>query len=362
MDYLSNTTGGFIEKLGKSFLLAGYLPAVLYMLIHYSLLLPIWFDHSFDGFVDQTVRTIIPNLAILLLIPLGIGILLLSLNFFIIRIYEGRLWILRGVLLWPFQRYYRNLCQKRYGEIVGLKIKMREVLISLEQEKTTINSRRKYQQQIDALALQIETAYERLESKESEQYLPLQISRVAPTQLGNIFAVIEEYPYDRYGIDAVLLWPRLRSLLDEAAPHQAERLNNQKIILDMTLNLSLLFALIALEAVFTPFLTSGLGDKKILLILFLAGTFLSWLCYQAGLSAARTYGHIVMTCFDFYRGLVLDKFGIKQPTTLLQEQVVWLKLAAFLRRGESFYWPLDGQLQKKISHKMEAEQHEYPDH
>jgi hypothetical protein len=358
MDYLGNTTSGFIEKLGKSYFLAGYLPAVTYTLIHYTILLPIWFGSAFDGFDIQLVQPIgvqafFSPLIVLLLVPLVVGILLLGLNSFIIRFYEGQFWILRSFILWPFQRYNQNLCKLKYGEIAGLKSKLRKVFQALNQTKITAAEQRQLQQQMDALALQIEAAYENLEAKDPEQHLPLRPSRVTPTQLGNIFAVIEEYPFDRYGIDAVLLWPRLRSLLDEAAPLQVERLSNQKIVLDMSLNLSLLSALTALETAVTWLLLSS-ANRTTLLALLLAGVLLSWLFYQAALLAARTFGYIVMSCFDFYRGLVLDRFGLMRPSDLLQEQVVWLKLAAFLRRGESFYWPKDGQDQNKSSHEKEA--------
>jgi len=45
------------------------------------------------------------------------------------------------------------------------------------------------------------------------------------------------------------------------------------------------------------------------------------------------------TAFDYYRGNVLRRFNLKMPNDIEEERVVWLKLSAFIRRGESFYYP-----------------------
>jgi hypothetical protein len=54
---------------------------------------------------------------------------------------------------------------------------------------------------------------------------------------------------------------------------------------------------------------------------------------------AGALGNNFRLYFDYYRSRVLKKFGLKQPEKLDDERVLWLRLAAFLRRGESFYFP-----------------------
>jgi hypothetical protein len=43
--------------------------------------------------------------------------------------------------------------------------------------------------------------------------------------------------------------------------------------------------------------------------------------------------------FDYHRGLVLEAFNLKMPDNLSEEQVIWVKLATFIRRGDVFYFP-----------------------
>jgi hypothetical protein len=50
-------------------------------------------------------------------------------------------------------------------------------------------------------------------------------------------------------------------------------------------------------------------------------------------------GELIKTSFDYYRGLILQAFNLKMPDKLSEEQVLWVKLAAFIRRGDAFYFP-----------------------
>jgi hypothetical protein len=61
--------------------------------------------------------------------------------------------------------------------------------------------------------------------------------------------------------------------------------------------------------------------------------------YRAAVASARAVANAMRTTFDYYRGNVLKRFNLKMPDDLEEERVLWLKLAAFIRRGESFYYP-----------------------
>jgi hypothetical protein len=361
MEQLTSTAGSVLEKFGKTFLIVGYVPALLFVLAHQWLIFPVWLGYPLTIFglppvtAEEAAGGSAPQLPFILsinvttlVLPLLIGILLLALNSVIIRLYEGRVWLLQRILLRPL--YQRNLarCRQLYGNIVKLKAQHRTALVDLSQAIWSAEQLAA-QQKIDALATVLEAAFTELENKVPQQRLPMREHHIAPTALGNVYAIAEEYPFDRYGIDSVLLWPRLRPLLDKADPDHVERLVNQKTVLDMTLSLSLLSGLFGLELLVTLAFRPtehalALGVAASIAIAFY------WVFYQAGVSATQTLGQCIMTSFDFHRHLVLQRFGLEVPADLQAEQVAWLKLAAFLRRGEAYYWPAVQTTAAKTAH------------
>ncbi len=69
--------------------------------------------------------------------------------------------------------------------------------------------------------------------------------------------------------------------------------------------------------------------------------------YRAAVASARAVGNIMRTAFDYYRGNVLRRFSLRMPNDIEEERVLWLKLAAFIRRGESFYFPNEFRIESK---------------
>jgi hypothetical protein len=187
---------------------------------------------------------------------------------------------------------------------------------------------------LNQIAGKIQEIHERIEEQQPVQTVPFQASYARPTALGNAFAIFEEYPFHRYGIDGVLFWPRLRQLVDDQL---LSALDNQKMFLDFQVNLATLALIFALEAVVVGAanLTAGWWIAAGLALL------VARLAYSAGVRVVRTMGTLVITCFDFYRGKLLEQFGLPQPTNLYEEYKTWLRLGAFLRRGEPLYWPGD---------------------
>ncbi len=69
---------------------------------------------------------------------------------------------------------------------------------------------------------------------------PTHLDQMMPTRLGNILRAAEIYPYERYGIDAAVIWPRLRPLLK---PEAMAPLEDRKTTLALMLSMSLLLRL-----------------------------------------------------------------------------------------------------------------------
>jgi hypothetical protein len=348
MNDFASTVSESVKQLGQSFLVAYYLPASAFVLVHLYVLIPIWTGAS-PSFLATTTEFALPligdvNLASLigtLLLPLVVGILLVGLNSVLILFFEGKLWWLEWGLLYPLTRFNRKRCERLYGHLVGLQQEYRRVSnLLLHAQSSEEQSRVK--QQLAGLAQQIDEEHRTIEQDHLRQTLPHDVRRVAPTAFGNAYAISEEYAYERYGVDGVLFWPRLRELMHDSAASHSERITQQKTTLDLSLNFAFICGLLALEALMTlRFGPSGHTGLLIWLALINVALFVSF--YDASVSAVRTLGELIKNSFDYHRRLVLQAFELQTPDGLIEEQAVWVRLAAFVRRGDEFYFPADAR-------------------
>jgi hypothetical protein len=146
-------------------------------------------------------------------------------------------------------------------------------------------------------------------------------------------------------MDTAVFWPRLCAELE---PEKLETLSTSFGAMNGLLNLSLLSYLFAIESLVigaglgTGLIKTGLPPLLQVPWLFVA-TLVSGLVgvgtYRSAIRAAYSVGNALRTAFDYYRSRILLRFNLKLPEDVEQERVVWLKLAAFIRRGESFYYP-----------------------
>lgn len=371
-----NTIGGWLKNpFNRSFFFWYYFPALAYILFNRFLVLPVAFGISPPNFVDyaNTVLATQPNnpaapdstpgayfvgLLIDLLgadvlwfivAPFVIGVMLHALSFQITRLYEGFVpplsWLLK-----PWQTRNLKLSHELYGPLSAkrleyLRLHRAEQKLaadkkpSAEEKKTLDDTRR----QLRELRRDIQALHETAEAKADMQQLPADPKRVTATALGNTLAVSEEYAFDRYGIDSVLFWTRLRAELDDET---LQPIDSAKGVLDGMLNFSVLAYIGATEAIVVMFFRKPVAlTEPLPVVILLASALLSlavgYNAYRGGVNAAYNMGQLLRTYFDYYRTKVLDKFGIKKPDSLEEEKLVWFKLGAFLRRGESFYFPKD---------------------
>jgi hypothetical protein len=160
--------------------------------------------------------------------------------------------------------------------------------------------------------------------------LPTQPGEVMPTRLGNILRSAELYPRDRYGIDTAVTWPRLYQVLPDRQVAQISVARGAVDLLVTTSALATLFALIsggyllAIETRWWRFL-----------LCFWAADTVAWLSYLGALAAAVTYGQLIRTAFDVYRGELLTQLGLTEQPGL------WPRLAQLWYRGI----PLDADLE-----------------
>lgn len=359
MKDVSETVSESIKYLGQGFLLAYYLPALVFTLTHFYVLVPVS-----AGVLklpqEATKKLTLPllgeidlsSLVDTLLWSLIISVILFVLNSVLIRAFEGKPFWLKNGLLSPWTKRNRKNCKKLYGELINLQRKHLTINVQMQQTASP-DDLLNLAKELESLKSKINEEHKRIEELQPRQSLPHDIERVCPTSFGNTYAIAEEYSYERYGADAVLFWPRLRTLMHENKPSHSLRLTQQKTVLDLSINFSLLSGILAVETVLILVFS---GYKSLLLLLAVISLMLFISFYNASVSAIQVMGELIKLSFDYYRGLVLEAFHLSTPSDLSEEQTIWVKLAAFIRRGDVFYFPEEYRKAGNISKGSDEEQ------
>jgi hypothetical protein len=360
MKDFANTVSETVKQMGQAFLIAYYFPSMVLVLLHLYVLFPIWEGQpDLAQFWMNTEKLVLPtigeieavSLIAILLLPVVVGMILMSLNDVLICVFEGKPWWLQWGILYPLLRFKQKRWEKLYGDLAVLKDEYRRV----NNLKTSSQGEeaQQLQQQLSGLTLQIDEAHRFIEKRHPRQILPWDKRRVSPTQFGNAYAIAEEYAHERYGVDSVLFWPHLRSLMYEAAPEHANRITQQKVSLDLALNFACVFGVLAFEAILTLYFGIQ-GHERLLFSVFSASLLLFIAFYNSCINAVSTLGELIKFSFDNYRFLVLKSFGLEPPKELSEEQAVWIQLAAFVRRGDTFYYPVEAKIKKEQSAEKNA--------
>jgi hypothetical protein len=155
--------------------------------------------------------------------------------------------------------------------------------------------------------------------------LPKHTDDVMPTRLGNILRNAELYSFDRYGINAVLIWPRLYNLFPERF---LETIAEAKGSLDFMLVVSALSSIFALFSGIYLVIVKASG--LLFMTCFWGGLFLAWLTYQSALGSALLYAQQIKTGFDLYRHELLKQMRLELPKTPSEEPELWERIDQLL--------------------------------
>jgi hypothetical protein len=156
---------------------------------------------------------------------------------------------------------------------------------------------------------------------------------VAPTRLGNLLRSAESYPKDRYGVDAVRVWPRLYHLLPEDL---RSSMADARASMEFLLVVAFLASLYALVA--SLFLLIVAGPVSLLVGSLLGGTAVAVTAYWAALTPASVYGDHVRAAFDLHRLKLFQAMRMPVPATLDEERRTWDHSIPFLDRGDPHTW------------------------
>ncbi|MDM8527336.1 hypothetical protein QUF58_03920 [Anaerolineales bacterium HSG24] len=364
MNEITTIFSDSLKGLGRSFMVAHYLPAVVLVIVHLYLLLPMWTGGSsmlvagtqqlflpasstveLDSFVDTLLLPLLASLITLLLLTMPVGVVLAILNDLLIRMFEGKLPWLRWGLLYPLTQRNQVLAQQhaaRYESVTELQAEYRRVssaLLQTNQASASNNENEaEYLTNLRAqvgLAHQIDAELSQIHA-DNPPLVPRESYRVAPTRFGNVYALAEAYSFERYGVDTVLFWPRLRQLMAKHVPDHSMLISQQKTTLDLTINAAFVSGLLALEALVSfPFYPSVYFYPLLTVLLLGGGLAVGF--YYAAVGAIFTLGELIKISFDYHRQLILDAFQINQPDHLMAERDVWIKLARFIMWGDVSY-------------------------
>jgi len=159
-------------------------------------------------------------------------------------------------------------------------------------------------------------------------HLP-QGDNLLPTAFGNVLRAAEEYVRLRYGLDPIVVWPRLWLLLSE----ERNELDNHRRALDAAVDgvlfgivLLLLGAATLLLAVSIPLPLGGAVS------LFLSGLLIVWFSYRLAVERARQFALLLQATFDIRRLRLYDALGCPRPNPDAEIEA-GKQLAGFLWRG-----------------------------
>jgi hypothetical protein len=310
---------------GKAFILSAFAPALLFVLLN-GLFVASGGLPLLGALTIPLDTPALGGLGIkgvdltLLLIPSVLGILLNAFNAFIIRLFEGAHGFQRDWLLkWMLDRKAKQHALL-YGDLHAYREQLEKTDDELE--------RRGLRMEIAKIHGRLYTGLDGVGFN-----LPHDPSRLMPTLFGNIWGVIEEYPYRRYGMDGTTFWPRMISVVPK---EYADMIADEKGTLDTLLNSSLLAILFGVEMLVVSTQRFDWGNIGLAAGAFAAAYFL----YQAAVSTLLKMGELIKSCYDLFRSDLIAKFGLTVPKGDIEaERKIWSGLTSYILAGDVAYYP-----------------------
>jgi hypothetical protein len=177
----------------------------------------------------------------------------------------------------------------------------------------------------------------------ARQRFPLPAHLIRPTGLGNVLAAMEDTAGRRYGMDAVVVWPRLYPVLSEEV---RALVDDRRNMLDASARMATTMLITAIASV--VLLSSA--DWWMLLALLPLGV--SVLAYLAAVQGGLAYAEAVHVAFDLHRGDLLDRLRMRTPASFSSEHELYEQWSDFWRQGIPFRPDLPYQQRHEDKHKV----------
>ncbi|MEM6501298.1 MAG: hypothetical protein AAF685_05615 [Cyanobacteria bacterium P01_C01_bin.89] len=137
-----------------------------------------------------------------------------------------------------------------------------------------------------------------------------------PTRLGNILRAYERKPAEKYGLDAVVCWPRLWLLLPDPVKIDIGASRSE---LNAAVRLVIWGILFTVWTIWTHWWA------------LVVGAITAWLAYRWAINAAQAYGILIESAFDTHRHLLYTALRFSPPTPGPQERASGQQLTYYLR-------------------------------
>jgi hypothetical protein len=347
-----------IKDIGRSFIVSSLLPAMLFVLLAVA-----FFRNFVPVFLVENLRAggsspVYGAGALLLTLVSWVAFILYSGVDYIVKFFEGYYFpgLLALVLKW-FQ--YTN--QKRQLSHFREYVRSNQEQVEPESQNHKIALADWLQKllpfvhkgpELDDLQLYTQAGME-LQPGELTGPLDDNWRKFMPTRLGNILLASERYPYERYSIDGITIFPRMSVLFPPEFQAKLEEKNNHLVFLLNSSLLSIVLGYVALVLgivgtyILTPiaflppetardFLQRGFSQISPQEYLWLGSGLLlvGYFIYGISINVAIEYGICVRTGFDLYRFKLLMELNRSIPESLKEEQGVWLELSDFFKAGQ----------------------------
>jgi hypothetical protein len=331
-----STFSDVVSFLAQSFKLAAVIPAFAFAFLHELVIFPHLPQRGLIGQVadlDVSGKAIVAGVFSLL-----IGYTLTIINVPLVRIFEGYpwRWTFFGRLLTDCQQARLEKLEK--ANTAGA-VQLRKAIAQLKEEARAYEvghpRRERIYKEWETLE-EILGQEERLCADERREYMPSNPAELLPTGLGNTIRAFEDYSWARYGVDAVVLWPRLLPTLTNE--NYASYVEREKAGFDFPLNMSFLLGVLAFEVAYVGLIY---GESYLPWLCGAAlSVFLSFVFYKVSISGAFNWGITVRVAFDLYRYKLLKALGGRAPKRFQDEVARWKQMSLFLREGKESDHPL----------------------
>ncbi|MBX3056678.1 MAG: hypothetical protein KF770_09420 [Anaerolineae bacterium] len=367
--------GGILDKLGKNYLIATFIPSLGFVLLGYYIFRPILPPSIKEDFIISLDYPLIGGALLVFVLTLILGYILQGLNIFILKLTEG--YFVLEKLGFVRRRQLRKAIRRK-SEIKRLEITL-EKMFDLED---TLEQRNEENPRLTKAIDTLVQYKKRLEARYRVDY-PSPNGNILPTRFGNILRSAESYPNEQYKIDSVVMWPRLIYVMNPTYYDMMDQSNNGLSFLINSMLLAGIMAILCVGASFYQFsilpvtqaayeIQAGdyflshkkqpdeeaqqkFDDYQLLyflplevtkaaqrayverawLYLIASGLFVgvAIFFYNASLPAARQYGNMIRSAYDLFRLDLMRTLKLPQPANLADEKHTWFLWTEFVTLG-----------------------------